>query len=40
MRLPPHKTRFDFANSLHPARYRDNAPARDTLIRRKNSLMI
>jgi hypothetical protein len=25
MRLPSHETRFDFANSLHPARYRDNA---------------
>jgi transposase-like protein len=25
MRLPPHETRFDFANSLHPARYRDEA---------------
>jgi hypothetical protein len=24
-RLPPHEIRFDFANSLHPARYRDNA---------------
>jgi putative transposase len=25
LRLPSHETRFDFANSLHPARYRDNA---------------
>jgi hypothetical protein len=25
MRLPSHETRFDFANSLHPARYRDSA---------------
>ena len=25
MRLPSHETGFDLANSLHPARYRDNA---------------
>ena len=25
MRLPSHETGFDFADSLHPARYRDNA---------------
>jgi hypothetical protein len=25
MRLLPHETRFDLVNSLHPARYRDNA---------------
>ena len=28
MRLPAHETGFDLANSLHPARYRDNAIAR------------
>jgi hypothetical protein len=27
MRLPPHETGFDLANSLNPARYRDNAGA-------------
>jgi hypothetical protein len=27
MRLPSHETGFDLANSLHPARYRDNAAA-------------
>jgi IS1 family transposase len=26
MRLPSHETRSDLATSLHPARYRDNAP--------------
>jgi hypothetical protein len=25
MRLPPHETGFDLANSVHPDRYRDNA---------------
>jgi hypothetical protein len=25
MRLPSHETGFDLADSLHPARYRDNA---------------
>jgi hypothetical protein len=25
MRLPSHETGFGLANSLHPARYRDNA---------------
>ena len=25
MRLPPHETGFDLANSQHPTRYRDNA---------------
>jgi hypothetical protein len=28
MRLPSHQTGFDLANSLHPARYRDNAGQR------------
>jgi hypothetical protein len=28
MRLPSHETGFDLANSLHPARYRDNAGSR------------
>jgi hypothetical protein len=27
MRLPSHETGFDLAYSLHPVRYRDNAPA-------------
>jgi hypothetical protein len=27
MWLPSHEAGFDLANSLHPARYRDNAPA-------------
>jgi choline dehydrogenase-like flavoprotein len=28
MRLPSHETGFDLADSLHPARYRDNSTAR------------
>ena len=29
MRLPSHETGFDLADSLHPARYRDNAVQRN-----------
>jgi hypothetical protein len=35
MRLLSHETGFDLAHSLNPARYRDNAPRLDGMVRRE-----